>query len=75
MQLFRGVIQKCIPNNHVFGVQLCDILVSLRAWADGSAKLRTTFEIQRYILSTSIDDSTPSLAKFFASHSPAHFRP
>ena len=28
MQLFRGVIQKCIPNNHAFRVQLCDILVS-----------------------------------------------
>ena len=28
MRLFRRVIQKCIPNNHVFRVQLCDILVS-----------------------------------------------
>jgi hypothetical protein len=33
------------------------------------------FRIQRYILSISTDDSTPSLEKFFASQSPAHFRP
>jgi hypothetical protein len=32
-------------------------------------------QIQRYILSMSTDDSTPSLTKFFASQSPAHFRP
>src|ERR1700682_3517578 len=31
--------------------------------------------VQRYILSMSTDDSTPSLTKFFASQSPAHFRP
>ena len=34
-----------------------------------------TPQVQRYILSTSTDDSTPSLTKFFASQLPAHFRP
>src|ERR1700733_10094836 len=32
-------------------------------------------QLQRYILLMSTDDSTPSLTKFFASQSPAHFRP
>ena len=39
----------------------------------GDAILRS--QVQRYILSMSTDDSTPSLTKFFASQSPAHFRP
>src|SRR3977135_1250356 len=42
---------------------------------DDPSQSITTSRIQRYTLSISTDDSTPSLAKFFASQSPAHFRP
>ena len=50
------------------------------AFAGTTEKLNRRAERQqgsphKYIFSASTDDSTPSFAKFVASHSPAHFRP